>query len=56
VAKAYFDFVAFMSGMNPRPTARRSFSAARKARRFQLEPIAGDKSPAYGPGEFFGML
>ena len=31
-AEARFDSIAFMPGINPRPTARRSFSAACKAR------------------------
>ena len=36
VAKAIADCVAFMPGINPRPTARMSFSAACEVVRFQI--------------------
>jgi len=33
-AEAHIDLIGFMPGMNPRPTARTSFSAACKAQIF----------------------
>jgi hypothetical protein len=43
-AETRFDSIAFMPGMNPRPTARRSFSAACKAQFILLALSARLKS------------
>jgi tRNA (guanine-N1)-methyltransferase len=48
-AKAPIDSIGFMPGINPRPTARLSFSAACKARTDIAGFDVGAKSPTYRP-------